>query len=1226
MPFSIPPLASLAVLFPSVLLKSAVRLLVVVVRLTIVAIVGLIAAGDGRAADTAQQVAEGSASPEHASSERLRQRFPGAAEPSTAAAEYGEMVRTTPWRSPEDQLAGFHLPPGFEIRLFAAEPQIAKPLNMAFDGRGRLWITQTTAYPYPDDSGSSRGDAIKILEDSDGDGRADRVTTFADGLNIPMGLLPYGDGCLVFSIPNLYYLRDTDGDGICDQRQLVLGPFDTSRDTHGLVNSLRDIGDGWIYACHGFNNRSLVAGTDGHEVRLESGNTFRFRPDGSRVEQLTQGQVNPFGMTRDQWGYWYSADCHSQPISQLIRGACYPSFGRPDDGLGFLPPMMNHMHGSTAISGLLSLPADSSIVPLRGQMISGNVMTSRLNRNAVQYHGATAQAVELPDFLTSDDSWFRPVDIQIDADEQIYVADFYNKIIGHYEVPLEHPERDRTSGRIWQIRYIGPAAEATVESGRESVRGRQAADLIAQMNRLADAPSWSAADRQLAEQLVDHASPHVARAAWEAIGLQPQPAESRVAGDDALAAGDDARLAGDPAMAGEAEAVLLNRLVDRLLAVDPSDSVMRQTLRIALRNRLQRSEAEAPVWDRLLGSQVPLPRRQQVASVLLAVHGDRVVRPLVRYLGEHRDAPQRSELVRHAAMQASVEQIAELVDLAREISGDSLADQAELLGALADSVQRTGSSPPTDASANTSAAPDFPPDALPGSPLGAADGRALLRRWAGDLVEQWLQPLRQALTDGQTLVQWSSDGGDGSGGGAPWPSETRSTGDGRTLTVLSSLPLGESYTGTMRSSDFPMPAEIGFYLMGHRGFPNQPANDSTFVRLVRAADGQPLRQVFPPRSDVGVWVHWPAGDGPADIPPETMVRIEVVDQDAGRSYAWLGVGGFQPVGLDQNQMIDQLQTALNWIVRMQLHRSLPELDRLQADLRLPDTARWQLAVTAAQLRGQADWTAVLQRSLFTARPALLDVLQLYRQASTTADQAAADAALWQALQRLTEQLATKDEAGFVQLWVQAGGSTDRLLDVLEAGWMNPAALLDLPAVDALRAKSSDDQRQRLETLLSHARPLSAELETRRRQLLTAIDGVAADRSLGQSLYRQHCAACHQLRGVGETIGPQLDGVLSRSNERLVEDIVLPDRNVDHAFRTTSFLLDDGRVVVGMVQVDDADQIRLADAAGKILVIDAQAVESRIESSRSLMPGDFIDLLTAEDLAHLLAFMRDGKVD
>ena len=391
-------------------------------------------------------------------------QVPAAAEPSTAASVYGLGVRSTDWQTPESERLGFHLPPGFEVRLFASEPQIAKPLNMAFDARGRMWLTQSVEYPYPAADDAEASDAVMVLADTDADGAADRVTKFADGLNIPIGILPYGEGCLCFSIPNILYLRDTDGDGVCDRRDVILGPFDTTRDTHGMINAMRRGGDGWVYACHGFNNQSEVTGRDGHTVKMSSGNTFRFRPDGSRIEVVTHGQVNPFGMTEDDWGFRYSADCHSKPITQLIRGACYPSFGRPHDGLGFLPPMVEHLHGSTAICGILHFSPESAIVPLRDQMISGNVMTSRLNRNRVTFRGATAVGTELPDFLTSDDPWFRPVDIQLGTDGYIYVADFYNKIIGHYEVPLDHPGRDRTSGRLWQIRYTGSDGAASIEA------------------------------------------------------------------------------------------------------------------------------------------------------------------------------------------------------------------------------------------------------------------------------------------------------------------------------------------------------------------------------------------------------------------------------------------------------------------------------------------------------------------------------------------------------------------------------------------------------------------------------------------------------------------------------------------------------------------------------------------------------------------------------------------
>jgi putative membrane-bound dehydrogenase-like protein len=281
---------------------------------------------------------------------------------SLAQDPFAAGVRPTEPLSPEDERRTFQLPPGFEMQLVAAEPEIQKPLNMAFDARGRLWITDTVEYPYAAPPDRPGRDTIKILEDADGDGRAERVTTFAEGLNIPIGLYPHKNGVIAYSIPNIYFFEDTDGDGRCDKQTKLFGPFDHTRDTHGMQNAFRRGFDGWLYACHGFNNHSTVAGADGHAITMQSGNTYRMRLDGSRLEQFTWGQVNPFGMAQDPLGNFFTADCHSKPIYQLLRGGYYPSFGKPDDGLGFVPPMMDHLHGSTAIAGA-AFYADDAFPP-----------------------------------------------------------------------------------------------------------------------------------------------------------------------------------------------------------------------------------------------------------------------------------------------------------------------------------------------------------------------------------------------------------------------------------------------------------------------------------------------------------------------------------------------------------------------------------------------------------------------------------------------------------------------------------------------------------------------------------------------------------------------------------------------------------------------------------------------------------------------------------------------
>ncbi len=139
------------------------------------------------------------------------------------------------------------------------------------------------------------------------------------------------------------------------------------------------------------------------ELHIQSGNTLRVRLDGSRVEGHTYGQVNPFGLCWDDRGNLFSADCHSSPLYQLLRGAYYPSFGKPHDGLGFAPQTVTHSHGSTAICGPMLVRDTAWPAELQGHVFIGNVQTSRLNHDAIAWHGASSKGAELPDFLTTDD-------------------------------------------------------------------------------------------------------------------------------------------------------------------------------------------------------------------------------------------------------------------------------------------------------------------------------------------------------------------------------------------------------------------------------------------------------------------------------------------------------------------------------------------------------------------------------------------------------------------------------------------------------------------------------------------------------------------------------------------------------------------------------------------------------------------------------------------------------
>jgi len=365
-----------------------------------------------------------------------------------------QLVAPTEALSAEEQLKMFHLPPGFDIQLVATEPDIRKPMNLNFDVHGRLYATQSTEYPFPAEGDAPRRDVVKRFDNIGPDGKPDRVVTVVQGLNIPIGLLPREDGLIYYSIPDIKRATDENGDGLYETSSLLFGQFGF-RDTHGMASSFTRWVDGWVYACHGFNNDSEISGADDKALKMNSGNTYRFRADGSHVEQFTHGQVNPFGLTMDPLGNLYSSDCHTKPIYMLLRGAWYPSFGKPHDGLGYGPEMIEHLHGSTGIAGVVYYDADQFPAEYRDTVFIGNPVTGRINRDRLEQHGSTYKAIELPDFLSCDDPWFRPVDIKLGPDGAMYIADFYNCIIGHYEVPLKHPRRDRSYGRIWRVIYTG---------------------------------------------------------------------------------------------------------------------------------------------------------------------------------------------------------------------------------------------------------------------------------------------------------------------------------------------------------------------------------------------------------------------------------------------------------------------------------------------------------------------------------------------------------------------------------------------------------------------------------------------------------------------------------------------------------------------------------------------------------------------------------------------------
>ncbi|MEP3480838.1 MAG: PVC-type heme-binding CxxCH protein [Fuerstiella sp.] len=818
-------------------------------------------------------------------------------------ADFQAAVRTTEPLSDAEQQATFSLPDGFRISCFASEPDLQKPMNMAFDSDGRLWVTGSHEYPIAAADGAG-GDSVRILEDTNGDGAADSVTVFADDLNIPIGLLPYGDGAIVFSIPNILYLEDTNLDGVADKRTKLYGPFDTSRDTHGMTNSFTAFHDGWVYACHGFNNQSTVAGSDGHAITMISGNTYRFRPDGSRIEIVTRGQVNPFGMTFDDVGDLFTSDCHSKPVNLLISGGYHESFGKPNDGLGFIPDVMNHQHGSTAIDGVTWYDGSQFPESFRDRLYLGNVMTGRIHRNRIVRDGATVTMRQEDDLVISSDPWFRPVDIQCGPDGCLYIADFYNRIIGHYEVPLDHPGRDRHRGRIWKVEYVAATAGS---DGAGSDGIQSAASTVPKLSNdsLADLLKRLNDERlqirtKAAELIVDYDGAEadlVIRESWNALGedsqakssvhllwilqrrnmLQIQDLQKAMSSSnivfrshamkvcaerklsDSLAAvvklglrDPDHLVQRSAALAASkhGSVLLFKELVNAMVVCPAKDVCLLHSLKIALRNQLQHDF----VVDWFLKTVQPKFAYQACLKIIGGLKTDRTASLAVAIL--QNTEPTEGEvafLIGHAATYANSVEANQLVDLCQKLPTSDLQQLVQIREVLADAFDRNQGADPTKFQAFES---------------------SLLDQLAKNVDVKKLNWGR---------YQWDDRPA------AQWQLEERQKSNSRAAQFLSSLPSGESAVGILRSKTFVVPFQQTLELCGHLGTVGQPPILDNQLVLRESKSGAVLRAQSPPRQDQAIKVSWSL----ADVVGKRAV-LELQDGVDRPGYAWLALGPVSP--------------------------------------------------------------------------------------------------------------------------------------------------------------------------------------------------------------------------------------------------------------------------------------------------------------------------------------------
>ena len=398
--------------------------------------------------------------------------------------------------------------------LFASEPQIRKPIAMAWDERGRCWVCETSDYPHgvkPDGMGN---DSIRICEDTDGDGKADKFTLFAEHLNIPTGIVFANGGIIVSQPPRFLFLKDTNGDDKADVRGEIMTGWGIG-DTHAQANNLHYGYDNWLYGCVGYSGYDGRVG--GVSKKFGMG-TYRFRADGSALEFLHQFTNNSWAQGQNEAGDQFGGTANGAPI--FFGGI--PATAFPDGMRGMTAKKINlvpeaHtitpnfrqvdvMGGYTAAAGSAFIYSANLPARLQGKAMVCEPTMKLVSLMDVRANGAGYDAHDGFNLLASSDEWTSPVFAEVGPDGAVWVADFQNFIIQHNPTPSverggyaattgvggahENPLRDHERGRIYRVVWSDAKAPAL-----KSLKGAASPELVKALNN--DNPFWRLKAQQM---------------------------------------------------------------------------------------------------------------------------------------------------------------------------------------------------------------------------------------------------------------------------------------------------------------------------------------------------------------------------------------------------------------------------------------------------------------------------------------------------------------------------------------------------------------------------------------------------------------------------------------------------------------------------------------------------------------------------------------------------------
>ncbi|MCE9556181.1 MAG: ThuA domain-containing protein [Planctomycetes bacterium] len=1144
--------------------------------------------------------------------------------------------------SPAESAKHLVLPEGFEAKLFVSEPELAgKPICMNWDDRGRLWVVESLDYPNELQKEGEGRDRIRICEDTDGDGRADKFTVFAEKLSIPTSLLPVSGGVIVHQAPQTLFLKDTNGDDKADEKHVLINGWGTS-DTHAGPSNLNWGLDNWVWGCVGYSG---FKGQVGDKKLQFAMGFYRFRPDGSQFEFLCSTNNNTWGLGRTEDGCIVGSTANNCPsVYMAIPNRYYENVpGMAAKRLETIAETHNFhpvtdkvrqvdAHGRyTAGAGHAVYTARTYPSAYWNRVAFVSCPTGHLTgQYRLERQGSQFISRDAPSFFASDDEWTAPIMAEVGPDGNVWVIDWYNYIVQHNPTPrgfktgkhgaYETPLRDKKHGRIYRIVHKDstPTKPLNLEKATP-------AELVAALKN--DNMLWRIhAQRRLVQRGQKDVVPALVElvrdnsvdpaginggaihALWTLHGLGALAEQNT---DQAALTAALAALR-HPSYAVRRNAVqVLPRTEESLFAIlsagllSDSDAQVRLMTLLALSEMPRTSQAGAAIYAALL-----LPENfndrwiPDAATAAAARHDAGFIKAILGASGgaaaSSRVATRSGNLLSNGSFEIRAKD--QPVDWqVRNYVGPAVHRLVDG-GRMGRSCVEIQSTQGSDTSWAVTVAVKPNTNYLltgwiktQGLKTNGSQGALL------NIHElQQPEPVRTAAVQGTTdwtpvsvrfntgsLTELSINclfGGWGLATGTAW---------------FDDLTLAEEQGAAVASSSLNPAVDRALRLVA-ANYARRGAVESvvSILASLKGADPQLAAALLD-----GLVAGWPQGKSPeltpadraelaalmAALPANLKDRLLALADRFGQRDIFSG---------NVKEVLGSLNTRL-------AGTSLTPAERVDAAERLVRLADTQETIAA-----------ILKQIDFQAAPPLVQGLL---EAVAASRQEGTGAQLVGALQKITP--ASRRTA--ISVLLRRPAWTDALLTAVEKKSL-PSTELSDQAWQQLTSNRDAAIAERAKKAAGTARLPDADRQKVIESLLAEAQRTG-EPHLGQALFEKKCAQCHTMAGKGGRVGPDLTGIGRRAKPEILAEIIDPNRSVEANFRQWRADTNDGLTFIGLLAAESQTTVEIVDVEGKSHVIARKDLSDLMPSNLSVMPVGLEKDTQPGDFANLLEYLSRSKV-